>query len=234
MVALSIYQRAKDALPVGYASAEGGDVNLKTAAGQSAVAMITRQADFIMEKLLTEQGLVVDGATLHASGHLGLNTNTSLDAQFSSIRGLVAAFLATKDQKYQQAARNIYLAVETHMYDKTIETWAQTPGKPTIHTPDTAAAISGGLREVMLHLKNQEGEDHPSLELETLTHRYERWFRTVINGGMQMAEALGDSGEYVVKGQTTADTDQDGVPQVTAAGGKFGTSQVLANRVKVH
>ncbi|GAA3922940.1 hypothetical protein [Litoribacillus peritrichatus] len=233
MVALSIYQRAKDALPVGYASAEGGDVNLQSAEGKTALKLITRQADFIINHLINKQGLVVDGATLKGTGNFELVSNTSLDAQFSTIRGLVAAFLATKDAKYQQAARNIYLAVEKHMFDKSIETWAQTPGKATIHTPHTAAAISGGLREAMLHLKNEEGENHPSLELETLTHRYERWFRTVINGGMQMAEALGDSGEHVVKGQKDADNDQDGVPQVTAAGGPFGTSQVMAAKVRV-
>ena len=41
---------------------------------------------------------------------------------------------------------------------------------------DNAAAISGGLREIMLHLKNEEGENHPSLELQTLTERYVSWF----------------------------------------------------------
>ncbi len=231
IVALSIYQRAKDALPVGYASAESGDVNLKTDAGKEALAMIKGQADFIINKLVTKNGLVADGATLSKTVKVG--NETSLDAQFAAIRGLVAAFLATDDVKYKQAARSIYLAVEKNMFDKNINTWASVPGKATIHTPYTAAAISGGLREVILHLKNEEGENEPALELTTLTNRYVSWFRGVINGGMQLAEWMGDSGENQLKGSKSTDTDEDGVHQIIAAGGKFGTAMTMANKVSV-
>lgn len=231
IVALSIYQRAKDALPVGYASAESGDVDLKTDAGKEALMMIKGQADFIINKLVTKNGLVADGATL--SKTVKVDDGKSLDAQFAAIRGLVAAFLATDDVKYKQAARSIYLAVEKNMFDKNINTWASVPGKATIHTPYTAAAISGGLREVILHLKNEEGENEPALELTTLTDRYVSWFRGVINGGMQLAEWMGDSGENQLKGSKSTDTDEDGVHQIIAAGGKFGTAMTMANKVSV-
>lgn len=231
IVALSIYQRAKDALPVGYASADSGDVNLKTAAGKEALAMIKSQADFIIERLISDNGLVFDGLTL--SKIIKLNNNKSLDAQFAAIRGLVAAYLATDDVKYKQAARSIYLAVEKNMFDKKINTWATVPGKATIHTPYTEAAISGGLREAILHLKNEEGENEPALELTALTDRYVSWFRTVINGGMQLAEWIGDSGENQIKGSHSTDTDEDGVPQIIAAGGKFGTAMTMANKASV-
>lgn len=230
IVALSIYQRAKDALPVGYASADSGGVNLKTAQGKQALAMITAQADFIINNLITDKGLVADGANI--SNNTTAKT-TSLDSQFSAIRGLVAAFLATNDTKYKTAARSIYLNVEKHMFDKNINTWATVPGKATIHTPYTQAAISGGLREAFLHLKNEEGENEPALEVQALTDRYVAWFNTVINGGMQLAEPLGDTGELVVKGSKSADTDEDGVPQITAAGGKYGTATTMANKVSI-
>lgn len=229
MVALSIYQRAKDALPVGYASAETTDVNLKSASGKKALAMIKAQADFILANLVAKNGLVADGMTLGSKA----DSSQSLDAQFAAIRGLVAAFLATDDVKYKQAARSIYLAVEKNMFDSSINTWAAKPGQATIHTPYTSAAISAGLREAILHLKNEEGENEPALELTALTDRYVSWFRGVINGGMQLSEWMGDSGENQIKGSDSTDTDEDGVHQVIAAGGQFGTAMTMANKVSV-
>ena len=57
-------------------------------------------------------------------------------------------------------------------------------------------------------------------------------FRGTVNGGMQMAEWIGDSGENVIEG-AGSDTDEDGVPQVTAAGGKHGTAMVMAGKALV-
>ncbi len=230
IVALSIFQRAKDALPVGYASAESTSVNLNTQEGQQALAMIKAQADFILAHLVTDTGLVADGIDINTKE---LSQTLSIDAQFSTIRGLVAAFISTKDVRYKTTARNIYLAVEKHMFDKNINTWATIPGKSTIHTPYTQAAISGGLRETILHLKNEEGENNPALELQNLTQRYVSWFNTVINGAMQLAEPLGDTGELVVKDTQSIDTDEDGVKQIIAAGGQFGTATTMANKVSI-
>ncbi len=231
IVALSIYQRAKDALPVGYASADSGAVNLKTAQGKQALSMIKAQADFIVEQLITKNGLVADGLILDKVNKV--TKTRSLETQFAAIRGLVAAFLATNDEKYKDAARKIYLAVEANMFDSNINTWATVPGKATIHTPYTQAAISGGLRETLLHLKNEEGENVPALEVQALTNRYVTWFTTVVNGGMQLAEPIGDTGEIVVKSSQVTDVDEDGVHQITAAGGKFGTATTMANKVSI-
>jgi len=233
LVALSIFQRAQDALPVGYASADGGDVDLKTSKGKVALMMIKAQADFILQNLIAKNGLVYEGLILEAGVAKQVNTTTSLDAQFSSIRGLVAAFLATDDVRYKQAARSIYMSVDKHMFDSSINTWAEQPGIATEHTPYTAAAISGGLREAMLHLKNEEGETVEALELQSLVNRYVSWFKGVINGGMQLSEWLGDSGENLLKDSNSVDSDEDGVRQLTAAGGKFGTAMVMANKVSV-
>ncbi len=233
LVALSIFQRAQDALPVGYASADGGDVNLKSADGKLALEMISAQADFILANLIADNGLAVDGSDLNGNADKG----QSLDSQFAVIRGLTAAFLATGDSQYRQAARNLFLAVEKQQYDAAIGTWAQTPGQATEHTPWTAAAISGGLREAMLHLKNQQDESAPALELSSLAERYVSWFRGVINGsttdqGMQLAEWLGDSGEHQIEGGSS-DNDLDNVARITDAGGAHGTAMVMASRVRV-
>ncbi|MFT5880583.1 MAG: hypothetical protein ACI86X_001712 [Moritella sp.] len=229
LVALSIYQRSQDALPVGYASAAGGDVDIATPQGKQALSLIKAQADYIVNELVAKNGLVYDGATLGKS----VTKTQSLDAQFAAIRGLVAAFLATEDASYKQAARAIFLAVEKNMYDPALGTWAQIPGKATIHTPYTAAAISGGLRETMLHLANEEGEHIPALELQHLTERYTAWFKRVVNGGQQLSEWVGDSGENLLMNDPNTDSDNDGVRQVTAAGGKFGTAQTMAAKVSV-
>ena len=102
-----------------------------------------------------------------------------------------------------------------------------------MHTPYTQAAISGGLREAILHLRNQEGENEPSLEVQALTDRYVSWFKIVVNGAMQLAEPIGDTGEIQVKGNASTDIDQDGVHQIIGAGGKFGTATTMANKVSI-
>ncbi|MGL6050175.1 MAG: hypothetical protein ACRC16_09270, partial [Aeromonas salmonicida] len=105
-------------------------------------------------------------------------------------------------------------------------------GKQGEYTPWTQAAISGALRAAMLNLRNEGTEKAPELELAQLTQRYVGWFRGTVNGGMQMAEWIGDSGENVIEG-AGGDTDEDGVPQVTAAGGKHGTAMVMAAKAIV-
>lgn len=229
IVALSIYQRSQDALPVGYAAADGGDVDLETPQGKQALSLIKAQANYIVNTLVAKNGLVYDGATIGKS----VDKNQSLDAQFAAIRGLVAAYLATQDDTYKQAARSIFLAVEKNMFDAELGTWAQTPGKATIHTPLTAAAISGGLRETILHLANEEGEHIPALELQHLTERYTAWFKKVVNGGQQLAEWIGDSGNNMIENSKTTDSDNSGVHQIIGAGGKYGTAQTMAAKVSV-
>ncbi|WP_310619944.1 hypothetical protein [Flexibacterium corallicola] len=227
--ALTIYQRSQDALAVGYASADAGE-SLETERGKRALELVKAQADFILKNLIAENGLAVDSFELGK----GAGSEQSLGTQFAVVHGLSSAFIATKEEGYKEAARKLYVTIEAKMYDKEIGTYAAVPGKPTEHTPYTAAAISAGLRSSMLILRNSEGESEPLLDLASLTERYESWFRTVINGrnvdeGMQLAEWLGDSGENVISGNEDIDTDADNVPQITHAG----NAMVMAGKVKV-
>lgn len=232
LAALQIFQRSQDALPVGYASGEEAE-GLKTERAKRALELIGKQADFILANLIAKDGLVADSFTIGK----GASAERSLATQFATIRGLAAAFKATGDARYRDAARAVYVAVETKMFDKDLNTFSENPGKPTVHTAWTAAAISAGLREMMQTLRNGEGEKDKRLDLANLTSRYERWFRLVVNGrslneGMQRAEWLADSGENMIKGDN-GDSDRDNVPQITKAGGQFGTAMVLAGSVRV-
>ncbi|MGL5201473.1 MAG: hypothetical protein ACRC9G_21310, partial [Aeromonas veronii] len=78
LVALQIFQRAQDALPVGYAAGDNGELNLKTKQGQQALELIRKQADFILANLKGKNGLVHDGITLGGK----LDAGHSIDAQF--------------------------------------------------------------------------------------------------------------------------------------------------------
>ncbi len=226
LVALQIFQRAQDALPVGYAAGDNGELNLKTEQGQQALALIRKQADFILANLKGHNGLVHDGLTLGGK----VDKAQSVDAQFAAIRGLTAAFLATSDAKYRTAARELFIAADKAYFSAKAGTWLA--GKKGEYTPWTQAAISGALRSAMLNLRNEGAEKAPELELAKLTGQYVSWFRGTVNGGMQMAEWVGDSGENVIEG-ASGDTDEDGVPQVTAAGGKHGTAMVMAAKAVV-
>ncbi|WP_129140001.1 hypothetical protein [Modicisalibacter coralii] len=236
LVALDIYHRAQSAQPVGYASAEAAASEIETDLGERALTMLRRQADFLLANAFTDDGLVSDGLTLDGDA-VTADDGQSLATQFAMLRGLGAAFAATKDAKYRDAGRKLYLAIDEQLYDDAVGTWATRPGEPTVHTPLSEAAISGGLRSAMLQFRNEGQENAAALELGPLTQRYVSWFRTVHNGpsldgGMQLAEWGTDTGEHVIPGKG-GDTDDDHVPQVTAAGDGNGMAAVMAAKATV-
>lgn len=231
--ALRIFQRVRDALPAGYGSAEGAKP-LNTEDGKKALKILTSQADFILKNLMATNGLAYDSYDLISKKAKGQSVGT----QFAVLRGLTAAFLATNNVSYRNAARTLYVNIEKNMFDKATGTYAAKIGQATMYTPYTAAAVSGGLRDAILHLKNEEGEKSKVLTLQNLTNRYTSWFQTVINGpkmneGMQLSEWLADSGENTIASGKNISNDGDNVPQITSAGGKYGTAQTMAAQVEV-
>ncbi|MEX6505487.1 hypothetical protein [Jiella sp. M17.18] len=227
IVALDIYERALDALPVGYASATSGKP-LDTDQGKRAKALIKAEADFIVSKLVGKDGLVADSYDIGA----GASDQHSLGTQFAAIRGLSAAFVSTGDETYRTAARSIYDAVETHMFDEALGIFSPNPGKDFSVTPWTAGAVDGGLRELLQTLHNKEGESDPHLTLANLTQRYTTWFHAV-GRGMQLSEWLGDTGEHMVEGDESGDVNDNGIKRPDMAGGRFGTAPVMAAKVEV-
>lgn len=227
LVALDIYQRALDALPVGYASASSGEP-LHTEQGKAALDLLKTEADFIVSKLIGSDGLVADSFTIDR----GPSQVHSLDTQFAVIRGLSAAFVATGDERYRTAARKVYDAVDARMFDKAAGIFSPDPGKPFEVTPWTMGAVSGGLRELLETLHNKEGENDPALDQATLARRYTDWFH-IVGRGVQLAEWLDDTGEHLVDGDKTGDVNRNGIKSITFAGGQYGTAQVMAARAQV-
>ncbi len=228
--ALRIFQRAVDALPVGYGSSKSTQ-SLETEQGKKALELIKTQADFLIGKAKEKNGLY---ATVYNVTN-GSKEGADLGTQFAVIRGLTAAYLATKNNKYRQEARELMISIEKNMYDKKIGTYVDASKE---YTPYTIGAVSGGLRSAISNLKNTGFEKKPVLELKNLTERFTRWFQLVINGnsvndGAQLAEWLLDSGEYETASMTTSNNDEDNVPPINKAGGKFGTAPTMAGKVKL-
>jgi len=228
--ALRIFERAIDALPVGYGSADGAK-SLETAQGKEALMLIKKQADYLIKNAKTSNGLYANRVDLKS----GASAKKSLGTQFAVVRGLTAAYLALKDDKYRNEARTLMVAIEKYLYNKEIGTYVDAS---RTYSPYTIAATSGGLRDAINSLKNVGSENETSLELSLLTDRFTRWFQLVINGnsvneGAQLAEWLLDSGEFHVAGSNSTNNDGDNVPSIENAGGVNGTAMTMAATVKL-
>ncbi|MEW5422723.1 hypothetical protein HNS03_12465 [Amorphus sp. 3PC139-8] len=227
LAALQIYQRAIDALPVGYASATSGKP-LGTDEGKAALSLIKTQADFLIDKVKGADGLYADSYTIGT----GAGASHSVATQFAVIRGFDAAFLATGDSKYRDAARDAFLAAEAHLFDSALGIYNDEPGKPFEVTPWEAGTVSGGIRVMMLDLVSRTGESNQALTLAHLAERYTAWFRTV-GRGMQLAEWLNDTGEHMVATDYDGDINQNGIKSITHAGGAHGRAAVMASKAVV-
>ncbi|SFA71225.1 MULTISPECIES: hypothetical protein [unclassified Bacillus (in: firmicutes)] len=225
--ALRIFQRAIDGLPVGYASGEAAE-GLKTVEGKRAIELIKSQADFIINELVLENGLVAKGYTVGK----GADTESTLEAQLGAIRGLTAAYLATDDDKYREAARNIFIAMDDKLWDNEANAY-KTYKDEMQYTPYTAGGVAAVFRVAIQNLSNQENDKQQpeSLEVESIISKYSRFFETVIDGpsldqGMQASE-FWDTGDFYFSGKKSENTDKDNVPQIQAGHGKFGIAPVL-------
>jgi len=224
LVALQIYQRAIDALPVGYASATSGKP-LGTEEGKEALKLLTTQADFMLDKLVGSDGLVADSYKIGT----GAAETHSVLTQFAAVRGFGAAFLATGDQKYRNAARDAYLAAEKHLFDDQLGIFVDTPGQTFEVSPFVAGVVSGAIRELMLNLVARSGESEQAFTLAHLAGRFTTWFNTV-GRTMQLAEWLNDTGEHMTKENYDGDVNQNGIKSITFAGGPHGTAAVMASK----
>ena len=227
MEALRIFQRVSDALPVGYGSSEGSK-SLNSAKGKKALKLIKTQAKFLITNLKSKNGLYFDGYLLNK----GVIKTKSIGTQFAVVRGLTAAYLATHNEKYRNEARSLMVAIEQNMYDKNIGTYVDASKE---YVPYDIGAVSGGLRDAILHLKNTGNEKEKSLELKNLIDRFTRWFQLVVNGnsvneGAQLSEWLLDTGEFIENAnQKDTNSDKDTVSSITAKN----TAMTMAGKVKL-
>jgi hypothetical protein len=224
---LRIFQRAIDGLPVGYASGESAE-GLGTQEGDRAIELIKSQADFIIDELIMENGLAAKGYTIGK----GVDTEETLQAQLGAIRGLTGAYLATKDEKYREAARKIYTAMDEKLWDQDVKAY-KTGKEEMKYDAYTAGGVAAVYRVAINNLSNNESdkEQPEALEIDTITTRYTEFFDSVIDGpsleeGMQASE-FWDTGDFYLNKGKLGNTDKDNVPQIQTGHGKYGISPVL-------
>ncbi|MBF0705850.1 hypothetical protein IQ283_04460 [Alkalihalobacillus hwajinpoensis] len=225
---LRIFQRAIDGLPVGYASGEDAE-GLGTDEGKRAIEMITKQADFIMKELILDSGLAAESYDLNEKK---ASNNTTLEANLGAIRGLTAAYLATDDAKYRDAARHLYVTMDNELWNDEAKAY-YTSDEAMSYSPKIAGAVSAVLRNALLTLNNTgSDQDAPeNLEREIITQRYTDFYNQVIDGpaldqGMQASE-FWDTGDFYKTDDDSGNTDGDMVPQIQAGHGENGISPVL-------
>ncbi|MGA9226513.1 MAG: hypothetical protein WB217_09260, partial [Mesobacillus sp.] len=224
---LRIFQRAIDGLPVGYASGDAAE-GLKTKEGERAKEMIKAQADFIMNELIMENGLAAKGYTIGS----GADEEVSLQAQLGAIRGLTAAYLATFDDKYREAARGIFVAMDKNLWDQELKAY-KTGNDEFKYDAYTAGGVAAVFRVAINNLSNSDSDqEQPApLEDEAIIEKYTDFFDSVIDGpsleeGMQASE-FWDTGDFYLKKGKPGNTDKDNVPQIQAGHGKYGIAPVL-------
>jgi len=224
---LRIFQRAIDGLPVGYASGDAAE-GLKTKEGERAKEMIKAQADFIMNELIMGNGLAAKGYTIGT----GADEEISLQAQLGAIRGLTAAYLATQDDKYREAARGIYVAMDENLWDDEVKAY-KTGKEEMKYDAYTAGGVAAVFRVAINNLSNSDSDkEQPApLEVDVITEKYTDFFDRVIDGpsleeGMQASE-FWDTGDFYLKKGKPGNTDNDNVPQIQAGHGKYGIAPVL-------
>lgn len=230
MEALRMFQRAIDGLPVGYANGEEAE-GLHTEEGKRALELIRKQADFIVEKLIRTDGLVANGFTI---GEGVDKSEPTLLSQLGAVRGLTAAFLATKEEKYREAARNIYVSMDRHFWNQSLHVY-KTAKDEMKYDPFVAGALSSVFRLAVSHLNNtdQDQQQPKELDRETIISRYVDFYNLIIDGptikeGMQASE-FWDTGDVYRKDDQSGNTDGDNVPQIQAGDGPYGIAPILVN-----
>jgi hypothetical protein len=223
-----MFERAIDGLPVGYANGEAAE-GLKTELGAEAKDMIVKQADFMLNSLVNKDGLVWSG---YDTSKKEAGKDTTLLAQIGAIRGLTSAFLVTEDEKYRDAARKLYVAMDDKLWDDGLKAY-KTNGDKASYDAFTAGGVSSVLRLALEHLKNTGSEsDAPkALDQSAIQDRYVAFFRQVIDGpslkeGMQASE-FWDTGDFYKEGDDSGNTDGDTVPQPQKGNGDNGIAPVL-------
>ncbi|NBD26234.1 hypothetical protein [Paenibacillus glycinis] len=226
--ALRMFERAIDGLPVGYANGDAAE-GLKTEQGAAAKDMIVKQADFMLNSLINKDGLAVTGYDT-AKGEA--SKDTSLEAQIGAIRGLTSAFLVTEDEKYRDAARKLYVAMDEKLWDDDLKAY-KTSGDEAKYDAFAAGGVSAVFRLALEHLKNTSGDaDAPkALEQNAIQDRYVTFFKQVVNGpkldeGMQASE-FWDTGDVYKEGDDSGNTDGDTVPQIQKGHGDNGIAPIL-------
>ncbi len=203
-----------------------------TALPDRIVQLIRAEADFIMSKLTDAKGRVANSYDLGAQKVDG--AATTIDSEASAIRGLLDAYLATSDTKYEQAAELIYGDLDRSFWMNDVRVFRSSSDESDTltYTPVRFGTVQGALRQYWKLVGNAPGNERLSAEI---LERIQRMNKLIANGwddangdnvvqypdectgaGLQMAErAL--TGE-LSNPDDDGERDKDCVQEIAAAG----------------
>jgi len=165
----------------------------------AAMNALEAQADFMMAHLMDATGGFSNGAFTNGTPIAGAH---SVMAQAGGIRGLYAAWRATGEQKYLEAANAGYANLIANFWVPERSGFRTTLGASVArYTPKVVAALSGALREARLAGGKTEA-----------TSIYVAFWKHVTHT-MQMAEAQ-------ATGESGGDSDGDGIPYIPEQAGR--------------
>ncbi len=190
---------------------------------EQAEYLLRTTADFLLRVQGAEGAFhrAYDVPTSQGQGGTDLST-----PQWFGIRALVAAYHATEDERFLEAARRTWSYLQEHFWDESSGLYRTSRGDDTVVlTPVAVAAAMGAMRELMFAT--------PLQLLDPMIERYTRWFvQTVDNSGFQMSED-NRTGELSY-GVESPDEDADGIPFLKHGHGRYGIAPLPAAKVVVN
>jgi hypothetical protein len=190
---------------------------------EGARKMLERQAQFLFEYMQLDDGGFANEYNLETSAHS--ETPRTLASQAMAIRGLLAAFQVTEDQKYQESAMSALNFMNENLWSVSARLYRSEEEAALSHlSPLDIGATLGALREIVLVRKDEEA----------LRKFMVVFMSAVQQNGMQISE-LAPTGENFgsVADVMTPDSDGNGVRKPQFAGGPFGIAPVLAGQIAV-
>lgn len=207
-----------------------GGATFSGSLGGRVLDLIKAQGDFLADKLLDTDGLAANGWDLAADKADA--APTTLEAQVSTIRGLLEAYLATSNEHYRLRATQAYDVLEKKFWMSDVHLYRTTLGESSkmTYTPRDFGALHGALRQYWKLVANRPGQE--TLAAEVL-NRITMVMKIVGNGWndtnadevMQDGECLGGrlqmaeralTGEFSIVADK-GDRDHDCVPDIATA-----------------
>jgi hypothetical protein len=192
--------------------------NAEPALAVRAGELLRAQADFLVEHLQNPDGSFAEAYDLATGRKLG--EQVTLLSQASAIRGLLRAYQEFGRPAYLETAKRAYQVMNERLWDAQCGLYRSQFGvSTTVYTPMNLAAALGAVREFILVTRDA-----------TEIPRYKRfWVQAVDSSGIQQSE-FEETGETDF---SKKDGDDDGIPRIEAAGGKYGIAPVYAGRIEI-
>lgn len=187
--------------------------------------MLRRQADFVIGTLQGADGSVANAYDLgsnaaRASSTAELSGPPTLLAQAFAVRGLLEAYKVLEDDRYLQAAEDVYGFMNARLWDERTGLYrSHLDAAVTEYTPLNLGATIAAIREITLVTGDAR-------QIE----RFKRfWVQAIDSSGIQQSE-YEETGE---RDFFAVDSDGDGIPRMEYGDGKHGIAPVFASLVRI-